>query len=300
MSKEDFLDDTLLPEGFTLKDEDIILTSKVTFDSIVGQKEAIEKLKNFSTIMNNKDFFKTWPIKKPRAYAFTGPSGCGKTEALKAFSNEANCPWIPLTYEQIAGSLYGETVKKLETFKAKVEDLLTRHENLIVFIDEADGIFSSRTSSNTHHVDKQIVTFFLRWLDGMDTFNTGLLFVATSNCWETVDIALRRGGRFTEVKFKPLTPLELVETFKKKSDDVNLRAGREIFPANLNYANGMLDNLTGADVNSVVETLVYQKAIACFQDPTLPDVIGIEDLRLAVSKLAQNKDKSTRSMGFGR
>jgi len=278
----------------------VLENSDVTFDSIVGQKEAVRKLKNLSLMINNPDFFKRWPIKKPRAYAFTGPSGCGKTETLRAFANEANCPYVTLTYEQLAGPIYGETAKKLDSFKNQVSEILKTHSNLIVLIDEADSIFGSRTGSTIHHVDKQIITFFLRWIDGLDEHEDGLVFIATSNTWESVDPALKRGGRFAEVKFKPLTPLELIEAFEKKSSATNAKASRELFPSNLNYANGMLDDLTGADVNHLIETLVYEKALSCFEDSTLEDVITTEDLRIAISKLNSNKDKAIRSMGFGR
>jgi AAA+ superfamily predicted ATPase len=278
----------------------VLETSPITFDSIIGQKDAIKKLKDLSTVMNNPDFFKDWPIKRPKAYAFTGPSGCGKTETLRAFAHQVDCPYITLTYEQIAGPLYGETTKKLESFKNQVKGLLKEHSNLIVLIDEADGIFGNRNGLTVHHVDKQIITFFLRWLDGLDDSDEGLIFIATSNAWETVDPALRRGGRFSEVKFKPLTPLELVEAFRVKAESTGARVSRDLFSPDLNYANGMLDSLTGADVNYLIETLVFEKALACFEDRDLPKLIGVEDLTRSITKLNQNKDKSARSMGFGR
>jgi transitional endoplasmic reticulum ATPase len=68
------------------------------------------------------------------------------------------------------------------------------HAPSVIFIDELDVIATKRGESCSH-ADTRLVTQLLSLMDGLNKVD-GVVILATTNRIETLDVALRRPGRF--------------------------------------------------------------------------------------------------------
>jgi SpoVK/Ycf46/Vps4 family AAA+-type ATPase len=165
----------------------------------------VKSLKELVKRIAHSDIFDLWAVDKPKALALTGPPGVGKTFSVRALANEVNCPLMELCYEDIASHLYDESIRRLSTFKKQVDAISAEEGHVLILIDEADSFFQSRFDTDAHAADKKKTNFFLRWIDGDLEGSTNFTIIAASNAWENIDPALRRSGRFVEIKYGALS-----------------------------------------------------------------------------------------------
>lgn len=229
-------------------------------DHVVGQEEAVRRLRELVNRISYSQIFDLWGVEKPRAIALTGPPGVGKTFSIRALANEASCPLLELQYEDISSHLLDESIRRLAAFKEQVNALSRLEGHVLVLIDEADSFFQNRFDQHAHPADKKKTNFFLRWLDGDLEGSSNFTLVVTSNAWETVDPALRRSGRFIEIEYQPLTSDDIKKALKVHMSLAELAAGRTLF-AEFNLDDFELpDGITGADVKQIVSDVCLQKA----------------------------------------
>ena len=93
-----------------------------------------------------------WGLKRKNAYGngvsilLYGPPGTGKTMAAQVIANELSLPLYRVDISQISSKYIGETEKNLGViFDAAAK------ANVILFFDEADALFSKRTSVGDSH-----------------------------------------------------------------------------------------------------------------------------------------------------
>ncbi len=93
-----------------------------------------------------------WGLKRKNAYGngvsvlLYGPPGTGKTMAAQVIANELTLPLYRVDISQISSKYIGETEKNL----AVIFNAAAR-ANVILFFDEADALFSKRTSVGDSH-----------------------------------------------------------------------------------------------------------------------------------------------------
>lgn len=93
-----------------------------------------------------------WGLKRKNAYGngvsilLYGPPGTGKTMAAQVIANELTLPLYRVDISQISSKYIGETEKNLAVIFAAAAKA-----NVILFFDEADALFSKRTSVGDSH-----------------------------------------------------------------------------------------------------------------------------------------------------
>ena len=93
-----------------------------------------------------------WGLKRKNAYGngvsilLYGPPGTGKTMAAQVIANELGLPLYRVDISQISSKYIGETEKNLAVIFAAAAKA-----NVILFFDEADALFSKRTSVGDSH-----------------------------------------------------------------------------------------------------------------------------------------------------
>lgn len=144
-------------------------------------------IKHHQTLMNE------WGLKKKvlpgYRTLFFGPPGTGKTLTATLIGKEFERPVYRIDLSQVVSKYIGETEKNLEKIFNQAEN-----KNWILLFDEADALFSKRTStksSNDRYANQEVSYLLQR----VESFNG--LVILTSNFKNNIDDAFLR--RFNSV-----------------------------------------------------------------------------------------------------
>lgn len=123
----------------------------------------------------------------PTGLLLAGPPGTGKTLTVRALAKTTGWPLL------MSGGA------DLMNDPKNIDQLISKARNArpcIVFIDEADDVFSDRRAAGKFGA--AITNKLLTAMDGAGGKAHDILWVAAVNAPETMDAAALRGGRFTE------------------------------------------------------------------------------------------------------
>ena len=144
-------------------------------------------IKHHQTLLNE------WGLKKKvlpgYRTLFFGPPGTGKTLTATLLGKEFERPVYRIDLSQVVSKYIGETEKNLEKIFNQAEN-----KNWILLFDEADALFSKRTStksSNDRYANQEVSYLLQR----VESFNG--LVILTSNFKNNIDDAFLR--RFNSV-----------------------------------------------------------------------------------------------------
>ena len=208
----------------------------------------------------------------PTGVLLAGPPGTGKTFAVRALAKTTQWPLLTSTGADLMAD------------NKNIDQLITKARNArpcIVFIDEADDVFSDRRSGS--NFSAAITNKLLTAMDGIGGKVHDILWVAAVNAPETMDAAALRGGRFTEkVWFEnpdANTAERIIEQWMMKS--------KAKFARNLTAAHiaEMLDGESPANIQAILQQAVNTmigRAVEGKGDRTV-QLLDLETARTAVS-----------------
>ena len=133
-------------------------------------------------------------ISPRRGVLLHGPPGCGKTMLAHAFAAELGVSFIPLSAPSIVSGMSGESEKALREHFDEARKLAP----CLLFLDEIDAITPKRDTVQ-REMEKRIVAQLLTCMDDLTLEKTGgkpVMVIAATNRPDSLDPALRRGGRF--------------------------------------------------------------------------------------------------------
>ncbi|KAK5168309.1 Ribosome biogenesis ATPase rix7 [Saxophila tyrrhenica] len=175
---------TAPPEGLSLRD-------------IGGMNEVLGQLKKslvWPLLFPGK--YNAMKVKLPNGILLHGPPGCGKTMISRALASAMGLPFVEILGPSIVSGMSGESEKAIrERF-----DEAKRNAPCLIFMDEIDAIAPKRDTSQSQ-MEKRIVAQLLVSMDELERDTTKpVMVLATTNRPDSLDPALRRGGRFdTEI-----------------------------------------------------------------------------------------------------
>ncbi|EHQ35950.1 CDC48 family AAA ATPase [Methanoplanus limicola] len=163
----------------------------VHYEDIGGLGRELDQVREMIELpLRHPEIFERLGIEPPKGVLLYGPPGTGKTLIAKAVANEVDANFITLSGPEIMSKYYGESEGKLrEVFESAQENAPT-----IIFIDEIDSIAPKREETKGE-VEQRVVAQLLALMDGLKGRGE-VIVIAATNLPDSIDPALRRGGRF--------------------------------------------------------------------------------------------------------
>lgn len=153
-----------------------------------------EVLELIALPLAHPEVFTTLGSDIPRGVLLHGPPGCGKTLLAHAIANEIGCAFVSVSAPSIVSGMSGESEKKLRSLFDDAKQLAP----CLVFIDEIDAITPKRETAQ-REMERRIVAQLLTCMDDVALSKTGgkpVMVIGATNRPDSIDPALRRGGRF--------------------------------------------------------------------------------------------------------
>jgi len=228
---------------------------KIDFSDVAGLEEVKEKIKDLIiTPFLYPEIAKKWKIRTGGGVLLYGPPGTGKTLLAKAVAGELDADFFYMRASDIMSKWVGESEKRI----AKLFKKARESQSAVIFIDEIDALLPKRTRQSST-IMRRVVPQFLAEMDGVDTKNDKILFMAATNVpWE-IDPAALRPGRFDFKFYVPLPDFEA----RRKIFELNLNVPREE-----NFDFDLLaeisEGYSGADIKFVceeVKRLMFKKEV---------------------------------------
>ena len=162
-----------------------------TYDDLGGLDTEIKKIREMVELpLRHPELFEKVGIEAPKGVLLYGPPGTGKTLLAKAVANESNAHFISVSGPEIMGKYYGESEERMRNMFQEAAEKAPS----IIFIDEIDSIAPKRDEISGE-VEKRVVSQLLTLMDGLKSRGK-VVVIAATNRPDSIDPALRRGGRF--------------------------------------------------------------------------------------------------------
>ncbi|MFB6168395.1 MAG: AAA family ATPase [Haloferacaceae archaeon] len=164
--------------------------SGVTYEDIGGLDDELDLVREMVELpLSEPELFARVGVEPPRGVLLYGPPGTGKTLIARAVANEVDASFFTISGPEIVSKYKGESEERLrETFaEAKAS------APSVIFFDEIDSIASER--DDEADVETRVVGQLLSLMDGLEE-RGDVVVVGATNRVDSLDPALRRGGRF--------------------------------------------------------------------------------------------------------
>lgn len=175
------------------KNFEIVKHTNVTFADIAGMEKEKKDMLGVLDMMKNPDKYKQKGIRPIKGIILEGPPGNGKTLFAKALAQETGVNFIATKGADFQSAIMSIGPAKVKVLFKKA----AKHKPCIIFIDEFDGIGEARNYAGAG-IDKENNRMIISLLNEMDGFHSrdGIMVIAATNSYASLDKALVRPGRF--------------------------------------------------------------------------------------------------------
>lgn len=163
---------------------------RTTFDDVHVPPETVEALKTLTSLsLIRPEAFTYGVLATDRipGLLLYGPPGTGKTLLAKAVARDSGATVLEVSGSEVYDMYVGEGEKNVKA----IFTLAKKLSPCVVFIDEADAIFCSRTGASSRTSHRELINQFLREWDGMNEMSA-FIMVATNRPFDLDDAVLRR------------------------------------------------------------------------------------------------------------
>ena len=231
--------------SLNLKTFKVVKKTNVKFEDIAGMDDLKKEMLKAVEILKSPKEYEEKGIRQIKGIILEGNPGNGKTLFAKALAGETDVKFIATKGADFQSAMMSMGARKIKMLFKKAR----KNKPCIIFIDEFDGIGERRNYAGTG-VDKENNRIITAMLNEMDGFNSedGILVIAATNSYSSLDPALIRPGRF-DLKYNILNPdyntrIKLIELYTKKkvlNEKLEVKKMADAF-----------DNLSSAAIESII------------------------------------------------
>lgn len=256
--------------------------SRVRFDQVGGNTEAVDALQDVVDFLRDPAPWKAVGARVPRGILLVGPPGTGKTLMARAVAGETNASFFYTSATEFVEMFVGVGAARVrDTFETA-----GKAQPAVIFIDEIDAIGRKRSSGmgTMHEEREQTLNQLLVLMDGLERFDR-MVVIAATNRPDVLDPALMRSGRFDRI-VRMTRPADIDRAailkihMKQKPMDPSLTAD-QLVP----HTQG----LTGADIETALNEAAILAIRRCRGNPAVGSKVQIceQDVIDAVARLKQ-------------
>ncbi len=267
--------------SITAIDGQSVSKDKFSFNSVAGNDEAKESLKDIVDFLKNPKRYMEVGARIPKGVLLVGPPGTGKTLLAKAVAGEAGVPFFSISGSDFVEMFVGVGASRVRDLFEQAK----KNSPCIIFIDEIDAVGRQRGAGmgGGHDEREQTLNQLLVEMDGFGV-NEGIIMVAATNRPDILDPALLRPGRFDrqivvgvpDVKGREEI-LKVHSKNKPLNEDVELKILAKRTPG-----------FTGADL----ENLMNEAALLTVR--ARRKVITMEELEESITRVMAGPEKKSR------
>lgn len=223
----------------------VVKKTNVKFEDIAGMDDLKKEMLKAVEILKSPKEYEEKGIRQIKGIILEGNPGNGKTLFAKALAGETDVKFIATKGADFQSAMMSMGARKIKMLFKKAR----KNKPCIIFIDEFDGIGERRNYAGTG-VDKENNRIITAMLNEMDGFNSedGILVIAATNSYSSLDPALIRPGRF-DLKYNISNPdyntrIKLIELYTKKkvlNEKLEVKKMADAF-----------DNLSSAAIESII------------------------------------------------
>ena len=197
-------------------DAETIRTTFADVHAPSDTKEALRTLTSLSLIRPDAFKYGVLATDTIPGLLLYGPPGTGKTLLAKAVAKESGATVLEVSGADVYDMYVGEGEKNIKAIFSLAKKLTP----CVVFIDEADAIFGSRTGQGSRTTHRELINQFLREWDGMNELSA-FIMVATNRPFDLDDAVLRRLPRRLVVDLPTEADREAILRIHLKDESVD-------------------------------------------------------------------------------
>ena len=222
--------------------------ARISFDDVGGMSEVKELLRmNIILPLKNPNLFREYGKKVGGGVLMYGPPGCGKTYLSRALAGECDATFYNVGIHEILDMFLGSSEKNMHN----LFETARRNAPAILFIDEIDALGQKRGSDSWGRALRGTVDTLLTEMDSLGGPDKSILVIGATNTPWSVDLALRRPGRFDRVIFVPPPDQKAREEILK----LHLR-GKPTADLDIPRVASKLEKFSGADISAAIDRAV--------------------------------------------
>lgn len=240
-----------------------VVDANESFKQIGGLNELKNDLERKAAVFHNLSEAQHNNVPFPKGVLIIGMPGCGKTMIAKSVAKLFDVSLLRLDISRLMGKYVGESETNLRLALATAE---AAHP-CVLWIDEIEKAFAGSDGQNTGNSDMLVMRLMGHFLTWMQERTTPVFIVATAN--DIMRPEFMRKGRFDDVYFVDFPKeKERNEILKKMLEPYRTNSSSVFdFTAITDEAcadivkdmEGTLGGFSGAEIKSVVNTVIEQK-----------------------------------------
>lgn len=148
-----------------IQSEILTISPNVSFQDVIGLtkakrilREAVILPRKYPFLFQTDGLPLTW-----KGLLLFGSPGCGKTILAKALATEARSVFFNVSAATLTSKWHGESEKLVQCLFV----MARQYESSVIFIDEIEGLMSSRMSDGEHEASRRLKVELLQQIDGI-------------------------------------------------------------------------------------------------------------------------------------